>query len=434
MKKLLIILSLSFQVLFSFSQAVENKGQDMVIKNISVITMTSETVLKNQDVVIKNGKISSISASKKSNYKGLLVIDGKGKYIMPSLADAHVHFPENETDMERMMALYLINGVTKLRSLRGDWKHLDWRNTYNNENSMYPKLYLSPPPISRQHDFTTAEIEDYVKTSKESGFDFIKILSIKDQVTFMGFDELSKKYELPIAGHFPANVPDELIFNSNYTSFEHLGGLSGYPNSLEDRLQRIKETNMFICPTLSWYSIGSGRYTYDQLRSLPGMAFIPETTVEEWITQTKQYRDKLGNEAYTKEVVDEMKSLDEKFEIIKRLNELQIPMLLSPDSSSKYMVYGFNMVGEMELLKNANLSHYDILKMATINFSNFFKEDSGTIEVGKTADFILLNDNPLEDLYTLKKIDGLYFGNLFLDSEKLESMRRELLETAQGKD
>src|SRR5690606_7672823 len=123
MKKLLIILSLSFQVLFSFSQAVENKGQDMVIKNISVITMTSETVLKNQDVVIKNGKISSISASKKSNYKGLLVIDGKGKYIMPSLADAHVHFPENETDMERMMALYLINGVTKLRSLRGDWKH-----------------------------------------------------------------------------------------------------------------------------------------------------------------------------------------------------------------------------------------------------------------------------------------------------------------------
>lgn len=434
MKKLLIILSLSFQVLFSFSQAVENKGQDMVIKNISVITMTSETILKNQDVVIKNGKISSISTSKKSNYKDMLVIDGKGKYIMPSLADAHVHFPENDTEMERMMAFYLINGVTKIRSLRGDWKHLDWRNTYKNENAMYPKLYLSPPPISRQHDFTAAEIEDYVKISKESGFDFIKILSIKDQVTFMGFDELSKKYELPIAGHFPANVPDELIFNSNYTSFEHLGGLSGYSNSLEDRLQRIKETNTFICPTLSWYSIGSGRYTYDQLRSLPGMAFIPETTVEEWITQTKQYRNKLGNEAYTKEVADEMKSLDEKFEIIKRLNDLQIPMLLSPDSSSKYMVYGFNMVGEMELLKNANLSNYDIFKMATINFSNFFKEDYGTIEVGKTADFILLNDNPLENLDTLKKIDGLYFGNQFLDSNKLESMRRELLETTQKED
>lgn len=428
MKKSLITLFLSLQILFSLAQSVGDKGFNMVIKNVSVITMTSETVHKNQDIVIKNGYVSSISDSKKTNYKNMLVLDGKGKYIMPSLSDAHVHFPENDTEMERMMSLYLINGVTKLRSMRGDWKHLDWRHKYNKENSIYPKLYLSPPPISRQHDFTSAQIEDYVKTSKESGFDFIKILSIKDQATFMGFDELSKKYELPIAGHFPANVPDELIFNSNYTSFEHLGGLSGHANSLEDRLQRIKEGNMFICPTLSWYSIGSGRYTYDQLRNLPGMEFIPKTKIDEWIAQTKQYRGKLGNEAYTKEVVDEMKSLDEKFEIIKRLNDLQIPMLLSPDSSSKYMVYGFNMVGEMELLKNANLSHYDILKMATINFSNFFKGEYGTIEVGKTADFILLNDNPLENFASLKKIDGLYFGNQFLDSEKLETMRRGLLE------
>lgn len=434
MKKSLITLFLSIQILFSFAQSVENTGLNMVIKNVSVITMTSEAVLKNQDVVIKDGKVRFISDSKRTNYKNMLVFDGKGKYIMPSLADAHVHFPETEAEMERMMKLYLINGVTKLRSMRGDWKHKDWRDKYNKENSIYPKLYLSPPPISRQHDFTASQIEDYVKTSKESGFDFMKILSIKDQATFSQFDALCKAYNLSIAGHFPGNVSDSLIFNSNYTSFEHLGGLSGNPNNLESRLQFIKEKNIFICPTLSWYSIGSGRYTYDQLRSLPGMAFIPKTTVDEWIKQTKQYRDKLGNEAYTKEVVKELNALNEKFEIIKKLNDLKIPMLLSPDSSSKYMVYGFNVVGEMELLKNANLSHYDILKMATINFSNFFKEDSGTIEVGKTADFILLNDNPLENFDALKRIDGLYFGNQFLDSEKLGSMRRELLETAQGKD
>lgn len=432
MKKTFIVLFLSLQFLYSFAQINNTHVTDMVVKNVSVISMTSEKIKQNQDVVIKNGKVSSISNSKKTNYKNLLIIDGTGKYMMPSLGDAHVHFPETEAEMERVMELYIINGVTKLRSMRGDWKHIDWRQNYNSDTSVYPKLYLSPPAISRQYDFSLMEISDYVKVASDQGFDFLKILSVKDPITFSRFDSISKSYNFPISGHFPSNIPDSLIFQSNYNSFEHLGGLADNPDALKSRLQLIKERNLFISPTLTWYSIGSGRYSYDELRQLPGMEFVSQATVEEWIKKTTQYREKIGMEAYKEEVANELNNLNEKFKIIKELNALGIPMLLSPDSSSNYMISGFDMVYEMELLKNADLSNYEILRMATVNFATFFKEDYGTIEIGKAADFLLLNNNPLEDLDALKKIDGLYYNSQFLDSKKLEAIRMKLLAAAQN--
>ena len=421
----------------SFAQTKENNQlnsmnqmNDVVVKNVSVITMKTDEVLKNQDVIIKNGKIISISETKNSNHKNMSVINATGKYMVPTLADAHVHFPENEAEMDRLMQLNLINGVTKLRSMRGDWKHLEWRKKYNTVTSIYPKLYLSAPAISSKFSFTDEQLIDYINKSKD--FDFVKILSIKDEALFAKFDSLCKLNNIKIAGHFPSNISDNLIFNSNYSSFEHLGGLTTDEKVLENRLSLIREKRITVCPTLSWYSIGSGRYTYDQLKNLPGMEFVSKTIVDDWIEKTKQYRKKMGNEAYTQEVIAELEKLDHKYEIIKRLNESGVKMLLSPDSSSKYMVSGFGMVGEMELLKNAELSNYEILKMATINFSEFFNEDYGTIEIGKEADFILLNNNPLEDLNTLKKIEGLYFNNQFLDYKKLETIGKYLLETSQN--
>jgi hypothetical protein len=357
---------------------------------------------------------------------------------MPTLSDAHVHFPESENDFEKTLQLNLINGVTKLRSMRGDWKHIDWRTKYNTADSFYPNLYLSAPPIYRNYDLSLEQIEGFVKISKEKGFDFIKILSIKSQSMFVQMDSICKKYNMPIGGHYPKlasgnEINEAILFNSNFTSFEHLGGLAGEDiTTLDKRIQLLKDKKIVICPTLSWYSIGSGRYTIEESRTLPGMDFVSKATMEEWIDGTKKYREKMGDVAYKAEVVSELKSLDEKYQIIKKLNDAGVPMILSPDASSKYMVAGFSMLGEMELLKNANLSNYEILKMTTVNFADFFKEDYGTIEINKNADFMLLDKNPLEDLQTLKNIKAVYFNNQFVDTKALETMRLSLAEAVKN--
>lgn len=394
MRRHLLILFIFIQTMVSCEQTKktpikvkENVIKDLVIKNVSVITMTTNLVLKNQDVVIKDGEFIILSDTDTTTYNNMIVIDGRDKYIMPSLADAHVHFPSTETEMEYIMKLYLINGVTKLRSMRGDWKHINWRNKYNTTSSIYPKLYLSPPPINKHYDLMPSQIENLVRNSKEKGFDFLKILSVKNQTIFVELDSICKKYNLAFGGHYPKNIPDAIISKSNFSSFEHLDGLAGTPELIENRLKFIKEKNISLCPTLSWYDVGSGRYSYEELRNRPGMEFIQKITFNNWIEKTKQYREKIGLQAYKKEIDNELKSLKKKYQIIKKVHDLGINMLLSPDSSSKYMAPGFSLLGEMELLKNAHLSNYSILKMATTNFSLFYNENYGTIETGKKSRF-----------------------------------------------
>jgi hypothetical protein len=421
-----------FFIFMTSSVVLGQQHADFVFQNVNIISMQDNSVLKKQNIAVLNGKIIEITSNK---INGNTIIDLKGKYIMPSLADAHVHFPEKEIDLEQFLNLNLINGVTKLRSMRGDWKHLEWKKKFNSKNTIYPTFYLAAPPISRNLDFTVTELDNFVKKSKENDFKLIKILSIKSQELFKQLDSLCKKYNMPLGGHFPRlssgnSLNETVFFNSNYQSIEHLGGLVGEPNLFESRVKAIKEKNIFICPTLLWYSIGSGQYSYDQLQKLNGMEFIPKKTMQDWMSKTKEYRDKIGEKAYKEEVAKELNDLQEKYQVIARLQKEGIKMLLSPDASSKYMITGFNMLDEMELLKNANLTNFEILQMATVNFALLHDENFGIIGVNRPADFIVLDKNPLEDLKTLKNIKGLFFNNIYLDSNSLQEMKKKLLEIA----
>lgn len=428
MKKLFLSIILLSQFVIS------QNTYDLVFKNVNIVSMENDKVLENQNIVIKNGKIVVIENSKKSKFRAEKTINLQGKYIMPSLADAHVHLPETEKELQKMFDLNLINGVTKLRSMRGDWKHKEWKYKYNTLSTLNPKLYLSAPPISRNMEATPEQLEEFVKVVKDNNYGFIKILSIKNQEIFTQLDSLCKKYDVSLGGHFPRlamgnSFNEDVFFNSNYKSIEHLGGLVGEPNFFESRIQAIKKNDIYICPTLLWQSIGSGQYSYEQLEKLNGMEFVSKSTMQEWITKTKEYRLKIGEQAYKDEVTNELKELQEKYQVIARLQKEGIKMLLSPDASSKYMMTGCNMINEMELLKNANLNNFEILQMATVNFAQFYSENYGTIKANNTADFIILEKNPLEDLQTLRNVKGVFFNNNYIDNKALEKMRKKLLAT-----
>ena len=429
MQKIILFVVLTLSQ-FVFSQ----DSYDIVFKNVNIVSMENDKVLENQNIAILKGNIVVIENAKKSKLKAEKTIDLQGKYIMPSLADAHVHLPETEEELQKMFDLNLINGVTKLRSMRGDWKHKEWQNKFNTLNALHPKLYLSAPPISRNMELTSEQLETFVKAVKEQDYGFIKILSIKSQEIFKQLDDLCKKYDVPLGGHFPRvamgnSLNEDVFFNSNYKSIEHLGGLVGEPNLFESRIQAIKKNNIYICPTLLWYSIGSGQYTNEQLQKLHGMEFVSNTTMQEWLTKTQEYRNKMGEQAIKDEVAKELKDLEEKYQVIARLQKEGIKMLLSPDASSKYMMTGCNVINEMELLQNAKLSNFEILQMATTNFSDFFNANYGLIKVGKDADFIVLENSPLEDLQTLKNVKGVYFNFNYLDTKALEKMKNNLKPT-----
>ena len=90
-------------------------AQDIIIKNVNLITMTTDRLIINQSLLIRNGKINQIGDfSKLSKNNQTTIINGKGKYVMPGLADMHVHLPE-EDKIEKLLLSNIAAGVTQIR-------------------------------------------------------------------------------------------------------------------------------------------------------------------------------------------------------------------------------------------------------------------------------------------------------------------------------
>ena len=74
---------------------------------------------------------------------------------------------------------------------------------------------MSAKPIQRSQEYTNEELIEYVN-NVQNKFDFIKILSVKRQNVFIQLNKLCKENNIKIAGHFPSNISDEIIFDSTY--------------------------------------------------------------------------------------------------------------------------------------------------------------------------------------------------------------------------
>ena len=94
-----------------------------VITDVAVIPMDREAVFQHQTVVVSDGKIAAIGSLRKTRPPhGAQVIDGRGKYLIPGLTDAHVHLLTTSE-----LPLYLANGVTTVFNLDGRPAHLLWK-------------------------------------------------------------------------------------------------------------------------------------------------------------------------------------------------------------------------------------------------------------------------------------------------------------------
>ena len=426
MKKILFLILLLFEVSF-----LTGFTQTFLISNVNIVSMENDQVLKNQSILVGDGKILKISpASKPFDFSSNLVIDGGGSYVYPGLAEFHSHIPvaqNGNTELqEEAMWLYLANGVLRVRGMIGHASHLPLKARIDAGELDGPRLFLAGPSFSGSSVSSPEKAAQMVRDEKAAGYDHLKLHPGLAMDEFLAISKTAKELHIPFGGHVSLDVGLEASLKNGYKSIEHMDGyiealIPDYSRVLDSKIAGpftmllVKEADLaklpdlvdltleskaWIAPTLTLFDRYFGSKPAEEYRNVQEMKYMSAQQVESWINAKKPYE-----EAGILTVENVQPYLEFRNMLFMTLHQAGVPVLMSSDSPQVFNVPGFSIHHEIELMSQAGMSNYEILKTGSVNPANYFEQDGewGFIKEGYSADFVMVKGNPLEDLETLKK-------------------------------
>lgn len=382
------------------SQAQQQK--DLIIKDINILTMTNSKVLDNLSILIQNGKIAAIGPfNTLFKTKNTTIINGKGKFLMPGLAEMHSHLPI-ASKIDTLLLENVAAGVTRLRVMNSSTPQLELKARLESHPEIVaPHLYYSNI-ITREIKYTSTQFDSLMVSIKKNKLNFIKLLSVANEEVFNSLMLAANKYQITVCGHYPTGIPLEKVLQSGYKSIEHLAGYEKITNDndLEKVVQLTKEKKVFNCPTLDWDIMSKNLQYPDEYKKRIVFEYAPLKYLEQWQKTYNQTIDKEGRETILVAKEKYQPTFAYKQKILKAMSDAGCLLLLGSDPSTDFQMNGFNLHQEMLNWSQAGIDNYSILKAATITPALFFNEEKlwGTIEVGKDADVIILEKNPLVDI------------------------------------
>ena len=416
------------------------------IKNVNVITMTSgSNILTNVTVVIKDSKIVSINDVIPD---GAYIIDGSGKWLMPGLIDMHVHIPTDGhfntsypsraaaifTSTQDIMTPFVANGVTTVFDLNSRAGHFGQRNEILRGDVIGPRIALAAMIEGGTGDgrivSTPEDGRQAVRSAKAEGYEFIKVYSKLNVVTYKAIIEEAAKQGMKVIGHIPnafkGNIGDAFVphFDIVAHAEEFFKQTEGGEQNPEHLAQLAKANGSWVCPTLVIIEAAAAQgKSLDVVRNSARLQYVHPLLQSKWLTANNYNKNATPESiARLERMIEFNKSL------VKALKKAEVPIVAGTDAGSSGVVWGFSLHDELELLVNAGLTTKEVLLSATRLPASWLGmgDKIGTVEPGKFADLILLDDNPLVDIKNTRKISGVFVNGRWLDKKKINDMLVDL--------
>src|SRR5687767_12813321 len=196
---------------------------------VTVIPMDRERVLTNQTVVVRNGRIASVGTARANIPAGAVRIDGRGKFLMPGLAEMHAHVqgPQaaNAEEMNRdIMFLYIANGITTIRAMLGAPNQLILREQLARGEVLGPTMYVAAPSLNGNTAPHAEAAMRLVREHKGNGYDLLKIHPGLTREAYDAMVKTAREVDITWAGHVSSQVGVEHILDSRQSTIDHLDG------------------------------------------------------------------------------------------------------------------------------------------------------------------------------------------------------------------
>ena len=420
---------------------------DVAFVGANVIPMDVERVLENQTVVIADGRIAAIGAADEvAPAAGVEIIDAAGRYLLPGFAELHGHLPNprmSDRDAQNLLFLYVANGVTTVRGMQGDPSQFDLRERVRNGAVIGPRLYLGSVALSSWTGVSTPEqAEQLVRQYAVDGYDLIKVLEGIDVATYDALVRTAREVGLPFAGHVPDLVGLRRALAAGQVSVDHLDnyvealvpedaqpdewpGIGGTASLLgrvdealiPDVVEATVRAGAWMVPTMVLWETGilGTRPAATVAAERPEVRYMPPETVERWTTSVEE-RMAAGD------VESRRRLAALRGRILLALHEGGANIALGTDSPQTFSVPGFSVHREMRYYVDLGMTPYEVLEIATRKPAEYFEAtaDFGTVAVGRRADLLLLEANPLEDIARTERRAGVMLGGRWFPESEIQ--------------
>lgn len=337
----------------------------IALVGVNVVPMDSERVLRGQTVIVEGAQVTAVGLVEAVPVpEGAEVIYGEGRWLVPGLVDMHVHVREG--DLPR----YIASGVTTVRDMAGVDSVMALVGRADGPRIVAGSMLLTGPnpktpyfsrPVTRVQDAAAAIDEQLAR-----GCAFIKVYDGLARDVYDAIAAAAHQRGVKVAGHVTLNVPlSHAVVTQD--AIEHL---SGYSPGTNDRqlAEMTQRAGVWNCPTMAVFT--------------------------QWVT-----RD-MPEPARTS-------FLSARRALLTALHEAGARILAGTDAGY-YFPGGASLHDELAELHDAGLTPYEALAAATLSAGEYLGDPAlGVIAPGAHADLLLVRDNPLEDLSTLRQPAGV---------------------------
>lgn len=436
-------------------------AQTTAFVGVNVIPMDSERVIADQVVLVENGRITAMGPTAATTIPaGTFTVDGRGKYLMPGLAEMHAHVPPQTTDPQLLadiMYLYVANGITTIRGMLGAPYQLELREQLQSGEMLGPRFYVGAPSLNGNSVPDPATAARLMREHKAAGYDLVKLHPGVSRAAYDSAVAVGRQVGITIAGHVPADVGIRHAIETRLTTIDHLDGYiegavsdamlariasptdqvtlpEAWADVTTERLRELaratRRAGIAVVPTMFLWENLWLPPEGEAIEQRPEMRYVPMPWVNGWRNQMNNRINYNRSNNLDEGAIREM--LEKRRELLRILQQEGVSILMGTDSPQLLNVPGFALHHEIRVMVESGLTPYQVLVSGTTNVRDYVRNvlrqpaEFGTVAVGQQADLVLLDGNPLESIDNLTRRSGVMVRGKWIPASELTAGLEEM--------